>query len=93
LERHLNEVKELRFRPTIETHDFDVKMAAAKRFLADGDRVRVVILFRGREVVHPHIGERLVERVLANMEPGCLMSPIKLEGKRMSVTINPGRQK
>lgn len=82
-------IKEVKLRPNIEDHDFDVKKKNALRFLEDGDKVKVTIMFRGRELSHPELGRVLLVRMakeladIANVE----REP-KLEGKNMIMILN-----
>ncbi len=86
-------VKEVKFRPNIENHDFDVKTKNVVRFLKDGDKVKATIMFRGRQIVHPDLGKQLLVRLaekvadLANVE-----KPPKLEGKNMVMILAPKQQ-
>ena len=86
-------IKEVKLRPNIEDHDFDVKKKNALRFLEDGDKVKVTIMFRGRELSHPELGRVLLVRMakeladIANVE----REP-KLEGKNMIMILNPKQQ-
>ncbi|AGL01162.1 translation initiation factor IF-3 [Desulfoscipio gibsoniae DSM 7213] len=86
-------VKEVKLRPNIEDHDFEVKAKNAIRFLKDGDKVKVTIMFRGRQIVHPDLGKKLLVRMaeqvtdLANVE----RQP-KLEGKNMIMILAPKQQ-
>ena len=86
-------IKEVKLRPNIEDHDFDVKKKNALRFLEDGDKVKVTIKFRGRELSHPELGRVLLVRMakeladIANVE----RDP-KLEGKNMIMILNPKQQ-
>lgn len=86
-------VKEVKLRPNIDDHDFNVKAKNAIRFLQDGDKVKVTIMFRGRQIVHPDIGKNLLLRMaeqvteLANVE----RQP-KLEGKNMIMILAPKLQ-
>lgn len=86
-------IKEVKLRPNIEDHDFDVKKKNALRFLEDGDKVKVTIMFRGRELSHPELGRFLLVRMakeladIANVE----RDP-KLEGKNMIMILNPKQQ-
>nr|WP_320148277.1 translation initiation factor IF-3 [uncultured Anaeromusa sp.] len=86
-------IKEVKLRPNIEDHDFDVKKKNALRFLEDGDKVKVTIMFRGRELSHPELGRVLLVRMakeladIANVE----RDP-KLEGKNMIMILNPKQQ-
>ena len=83
-------LKEVKLRPGIEDHDFDVKLKNAQRFLADGDKVKVTIMFRGRELSHPELGRQLLvkmadilkETVNVEREP-------RLEGKNMIMIVAP----
>ncbi len=59
------EVKEIKFRPKVDEHDYDFKKKHIERFLADGDKVKATIFFRGREMAHPEIGRRILERLIA----------------------------
>lgn len=84
------EVKEIKFRPMIDDHDYDVKMRAMKRFFEEGDKVKVTLRFRGREMAHQELGSKLLERVredvatLAKVE----QEP-KLEGRQMVMVMAP----
>ncbi|MFZ5754281.1 MAG: translation initiation factor IF-3 [Bacillota bacterium] len=88
--QHVINVKEVKLRPNIEDHDFEVKARNAVRFLEDGDKVKVTIMFRGRELSHPELGRELLLRVaayvkdLANVE-----KDPKLEGKNMTMILSP----
>ena len=78
------EIKEVRLSLKIDTHDFETKVAHAKRFLEDGNKVKVSIRFRGREMAHPEIGETTMERFAqACQEWGNVEKPAKLEGRQM----------
>lgn len=84
------EVKEIKMRPNIDTHDYDVKMKAIHRFFEEGDKVKVTLRFRGREMAHQDIGMRLLDKVrddtieIAKVE----MEP-KLEGRQMIMVLAP----
>ena len=83
-------VKEVKLRPNIEDHDFDVKTRNAIRFLADGDKVKVTIMFRGRELSHPELGRDLLNRVAALVkEMAVIEKDPKLEGKNMTMILTP----
>ena len=60
------EIKEIKLRPNIDTHDYDVKMRNARRFIGDGDKVKVTMRFRGREMAHQFLGAQLLDRVKAD---------------------------
>jgi len=86
-------VKEVKLRPNIEDHDFEVKFKNAQRFLEDGDKVKVTIMFRGRELSHPELGRKVLDKMalqikdMANIERGA-----KLEGKNMIMILAPKPQ-
>lgn len=83
-------MKEMKLRPGIEEHDFQVKMRNALRFLSDGDKVKVTLIFRGREIIHPEIGEKLLKRLAAEVEHVALVERLpKLEGRNMIMILAP----
>lgn len=83
-------VKEVKFRPNIDQHDFEVKMKNARRFLEDGDKVKVTVMFRGREVTHSNIALRLCERLAEEVKQyGTVERPPKLEGRNMIMILTP----
>jgi len=61
------EVKEIKFRPKVDEHDYQFKKKHIERFLADGDKVKATIFFRGREMAHPEIGRRILERLIEDL--------------------------
>ena len=88
------DVKEVKLRPGIEDHDFDVKTKNAVRFLTDGDKVKVTIMFRGRELSHPELGEVLLTKMADKLKDIATVerSP-KLEGKNMIMIVSPKANK
>ena len=83
-------VKEVKLRPNIEDHDFETKTKNAIRFLEDGDKVKVTIMFRGRELSHPELGRELLKRVAALVkEMANIEKDPKLEGKNMTMILSP----
>lgn len=83
-------VKEIRFSPKIEEHDLNVKARNAQRFLKDGNKVKVTIRFRGREIDHIAYGEKALERFYELLKDYCVIEkPAKLEGKNLSLTLSP----
>lgn len=83
-------VKEIKMRPNIETHDFNVKIKNIVRFLKDGDKVKAVIVFRGREIVHPALGQQLLEKMASELgEQAVVERHPKLEGKNMIMILAP----
>lgn len=84
------EVKEVKFRPNTDTHDYDVKMRNVTKFLSNGDKVKVTLRFRGREMAHQDLGRRLLERVADDtVELGKIEAMPKMEGRQMVMMINP----
>ena len=84
------DIKEVKLRPGIEEHDFNVKFKNAVRFLEDGDKVKVTIMFRGRELSHPEMGEVLLNKMAAQLkEMAVVERQPKLEGKNMIMIVAP----
>jgi translation initiation factor IF-3 len=83
-------VKEIQFRPNTDQHDIDFKTRHIQEFLAQGDKCRVIVTFRGREVTHSDLGRKLLKNILAVLGEGCVIeqNPI-IEGKKMSMLIAP----
>jgi translation initiation factor IF-3 len=86
------EVKEVKFRPNTDTHDYDVKMRNVTRFLEAGDKVKVTLRFRGREMAHQNLGRDLLERVATDVEGlGKVENMPKMEGRQMVMMIGPAK--
>jgi len=86
------ETKEVKFRPNTDVHDFDVKMRNVYKFLANGDKVKITMRFRGREMAHQNLGLQLLMRVkqaVLEAEAGQIEKHPKLEGRQMSMLIGP----
>ena len=84
------EVKEIKFRPNTDTHDYDVKMRNVTKFLQNGDKVKVTLRFRGREMAHQELGRELLERVAEDTkEIGKVENMPKMEGRQMIMVIGP----
>lgn len=84
------DVKEVKLRPGIEEHDFNVKYKNAVRFLEDGDKVKVTIMFRGRELSHPELGEVLLNKMAQQLTDLAVVERVpKLEGKNMIMIVAP----
>ena len=84
------EVKEVKFRPNTDTHDYDVKMRNVTRFLEAGDKVKVTMRFRGREMAHQNLGRDLLERVATDVDGlGKVENMPKVEGRQMVMMIGP----
>ena len=84
------EIKEIKFRPGTDTHDYDVKMRSVTKFLENGDKVKVTLRFRGREMAHMDLGRELLERVARDVEEiGKVESMPKVEGRQMVMMVAP----
>jgi translation initiation factor IF-3 len=82
------EVKEIKFRPKVDEHDYQFKKKHIERFLADGDKVKATIFFRGREMAHPEIGRRILERLIADLgEAATVESAPRQEGNQMHTIL------
>ena len=82
------EVKEIKMRPSIDEHDYQVKMRSMKRFLEEGDKVKVTIRFRGRELVHQDLGLKVLDRVREELdELGKVEQMPKIEGRQMVMVL------
>ncbi|MGF1446455.1 MAG: translation initiation factor IF-3 [Pikeienuella sp.] len=88
----VTEIKEVKFRPNIDTHDYDVKMRSVSKFLGEGDKVKVTLRFRGREMAHQELGRDLLQRVAGDIEEmGKIESMPKMEGRQMTMVIAPAK--
>ena len=86
------DVKEIKMRPNIDTHDYDVKMRAVEKFLSDGDKVKVTLRFRGREMAHQELGMQLLMRVKEQIaEIAKVEAEPKLEGRQMMMVVAPAK--
>jgi translation initiation factor IF-3 len=84
------EIKEIKMRPNIDTHDYDVKMRAIRRFFEEGDKVKVTLRFRGREMAHQDLGMKLLDRVRGELdEVAKVEAEPKLEGRQMIMVLAP----
>ncbi|ODU36282.1 MAG: translation initiation factor IF-3 [Lysobacterales bacterium 69-70] len=87
------EIKELKFRPTTDDGDYEVKMRNMKRFLAEGDKVKVVIRFKGREMAHVELGDAMVKRIAAEItEEAVVEQWPRLEGRLMVMMVAPKKK-
>ena len=85
-------IKEIKLRPKIDDHDFETKKGHVERFLKHGDKVKLTIMFRGRELVHPHLGERLLRRMAEDLvDVGEVESEPSLDGRNMVMMLGPKR--
>lgn len=86
-------IKEVKLRPNIEQHDFDVKLKNALRFLEEGNKVKVTIMFRGRELSHPELGREVLNKMADRLkELVSIERDAKLEGKNMTMILAPKAQ-
>ena len=86
-------VKEMKFRPKIDEHDYETKMKHVERFLAEGSKVKLTIMFRGREVFHPELGLRILERVADQVsEVAIVESAPRQDGRNMTMVLNPTKR-
>ena len=85
------EVKEIRLRPRIDTHDLETKVRQIQQFLTDGAKVKVTVLFRGREIVYQDLGERVLQRVIDLLGPRAVVEqPSHAEGRTLVMFLAPG---
>lgn len=88
--QHVIQVKEVKFRPGIEDHDYKFKLRHARRFLEEGNKVKLTMMFRGRQVTHPEIGREVLIRVAGDLEDlGKLETSPSMEGRLMSMIVAP----
>ena len=86
-------IKEIRLKPKTDDHDLDTKTRRAKEFLAEGDKVKLTVLFRGRENLHPEVGRALLDRMLDQLGPlAVIESAPRLEGRNMTAMLAPKKQ-
>ena len=84
------EIKEIKMRPNIDTHDYDVKMRSIRRFFEEGDKVKVTLRFRGREMAHQELGVQLLDRVKQDTSTVAKVeSEPRLEGRQMVMVLAP----
>ena len=84
------EIKEIKMRPTIDDHDYDTKMRSMKRFFEEGDKVKVTLRFRGREMAHQNIGMELLTRIQKETDGYAKIEQYpRLEGRQMQMVLAP----
>lgn len=92
--QHQIKVKELKLKPNIDDHDLETKIRHAREFIEKGNKVKVSCVFRGREMAHPEIGQRIVARVIEGLEDiATVESPAKMFGRMLTVVLAPGAKK
>jgi translation initiation factor IF-3 len=88
--QRISRLREVRLRPKIGNHDFEARVRTARKLLGGGDRVKATVMFRGREIVHPDIGWRLLQRMSESLkEVASFGGQPMMEGKRMSIILSP----
>jgi translation initiation factor IF-3 len=88
------QLREVRMKPKIDEHDIDFKTRTAAKLLKQGDKVKVTVMFRGREITHPQIGKNLLDRVVGNLEEVALVEKdAMLEGRHMTIILAPDKKK
>ena len=88
--QHHGELREVRFKVKISDHDMDLKVRRAERFLREGDKVKVSVMFRGREITHPEIGRGLLQRVREQLQEVAMAEkPPTMEGRFMNMILGP----
>jgi len=84
------DIKEVKMSYKIDQHDFDVRLRAVQRFIEDGDRVKVIVQFKGRELQHKHLGKELLLKIFKPVEEVCIMESVpKEEGRAVAMLLGP----
>jgi translation initiation factor IF-3 len=84
------EVKEIKFRPSIDDHDYDVKMRSMTKFIGEGDKVKVTMRFRGRELAHQELGMNVLMRVKGDLDEVAKVEQFpRMEGRQMTMVVSP----
>jgi translation initiation factor IF-3 len=88
--QHVIHLKEVKYRPGIDGHDFDTKTRHARRFLGEGNKVKVTLMFRGRQIAHPELGRAVVERVAQELaDVAKIETEARFEGKSITMILTP----
>lgn len=88
------QLKEIKMRPQISIHDYNFKMKHIREFLGEGNKVKITIMFRGREMAHTEFGYDLINKIIQDLEnEASTEKPAKLEGKNLSAVLNPMKMK
>ena len=88
--QHVIQLKEVKLRPNIEDHDFDFKTRHAREFLGEGNKVKVTMMFRGRQIAHTELGRAVLDRVAATLaDVGKVEQDAKLDGRNMVMVLAP----
>jgi translation initiation factor IF-3 len=89
--QHHGELREVRFKVKIGQHDMDLKARRAEKFLREGDKVKLSVMFRGREIIHPEIGQELLNSIRTQLEDIAVVEkPPTMEGRFMNMILGPG---
>jgi translation initiation factor IF-3 len=90
---HAASLKEVKLRPRTDQHDLDFKLKNARRFLMEGDKVKVTVMYRGRELVHREMGRKQLDRVVELLGPiAAVENPPRMEGRLLSMILVPNRE-
>ena len=88
------QVKEVKFRPGTDENDYQIKMRNVVKFLGDGDKAKITLRFRGREMAHQEIGMRMLERIKADLEEQAMVEQFpKMEGRQLIMVLAPSRKR
>jgi translation initiation factor IF-3 len=84
------EIKEIKFRPKTDDHDYDFKMRHIRRFLSEGDKAKITVRFRGREMAHPQVAQRLLDRIVSDLKDEAVVEQSsRMEGRTMHLLLAP----
>lgn len=87
---HVSEIKGVKLRPSIDEHDFQFKLKNALKFLQEGDKVKFTVIFRSREITHPEIARRSLDRIAeASADVAVVEKPASMEGRTMTMVLSP----
>jgi translation initiation factor IF-3 len=88
--QHTVQIKEVKFRPGIEDHDYEFKLRHARRFLEEGNKVKLTMMFRGRQVTHPELGREVLLRLTSDLSEWATVEQYpNFEGRQMSMILKP----
>jgi translation initiation factor IF-3 len=86
-------IKEMKFRPKIDEHDFSTKTKHVERFLGEGSKVKITIMFRGREMAHPELGKKILDRIAEQVrEEATIEAAPRLDGRNMVMVLSPAKK-
>lgn len=88
------QVKEIKFRPGTDENDYQIKLRNVTKFLSEGDKAKITLRFRGREMAHQEIGMRMLERIKADLEQQAMVEQFpKMEGRQLIMVLSPSKKK